>query len=80
MEKEYEVLVVSQFTLYSVLKGNKPDFHNAMNPQQALELYETFLREMRARYIPDRIKNGAFGEYMNVALVGDGPVTIELNY
>jgi len=34
-QQNYEVLLVSQFTLYCVLKGNKPDFHNAMNPDQA---------------------------------------------
>ena len=80
MQKGFEVLVVSQFTLYSVLKGNKPDFHNAMASEQAREIYERFLAEMRSRYSPDRVQNGAFGQYMNVALVGDGPVTIELNY
>ena len=80
MQKGFEVLVVSQFTLYSVLKGNKPDFHNAMASEQAREIYERFLAEMRSRYLPDRVQNGAFGQYMNVALVGDGPVTIELNY
>ena len=25
-----EILIVSQFTLYGILKGNKPDFHGAM--------------------------------------------------
>lgn len=80
LDKGYEVLVVSQFTLYSVLKGNKPDFHNAMAPDKARELYEYFLSEIRSRYAPDRIQNGAFGEYMNVSLINDGPVTIELNY
>lgn len=80
INKGFEVLVISQFTLYSVLKGNKPDFHNAMNPEQARELYEMFLSEMRAKYVPERIQNGAFGEYMNVSLVNDGPVTIEVNY
>lgn len=30
-----EVLAVSQFTLYGILKGNKPDFHAAMPAEQA---------------------------------------------
>jgi D-tyrosyl-tRNA(Tyr) deacylase len=30
-----ELLLVSQFTLYTELKGNKPDFHQAMQPTQA---------------------------------------------
>ena len=27
-----EVLCVSQFTLFNIMKGNKPDFHLAMAP------------------------------------------------
>ena len=27
----YQILLVSQFTLYHQLKGSKPDFHGAMN-------------------------------------------------
>jgi D-tyrosyl-tRNA(Tyr) deacylase len=80
MDKNFEVLIVSQFTLYSVLKGNKPDFHNAMAGEQAREFYERFIEEARNKYRADRIQTGAFGQYMNVSLVNDGPVTIEVNY
>ena len=31
----YEVLMVSQFTLYGRLKGNKPDFSQAMPVEKA---------------------------------------------
>ena len=31
-QEGFEVLLVSQFTLHAVLKGNKPDFHHAMPP------------------------------------------------
>ena len=34
MDRGYEVLLVSQFTLFGILKGNKPDFHYAMPPVQ----------------------------------------------
>ncbi len=30
-----EIMAVSQFTLYGILKGNKPDFHSAMEAEQA---------------------------------------------
>lgn len=30
MDINGEVLAVSQFTLYGIMKGNKPDFHGAM--------------------------------------------------
>jgi D-tyrosyl-tRNA(Tyr) deacylase len=29
VNKDFQVLLVSQFTLYGKLKGNKPDFHDA---------------------------------------------------
>lgn len=80
VDKGFEVLIVSQFTLFAVLKGNKPDFHNAMNPNQALEFYQQFVQTARERYDTSKVQTGAFGEYMNVHMVGDGPVTIELNY
>lgn len=35
MQKNYEVLLISQFTLYGKLKGNRLDFHNALGPEQA---------------------------------------------
>ena len=31
MDMKYDILLVSQFTLYAVLKGNKPDFHKGKN-------------------------------------------------
>lgn len=80
VDKGFEVLIVSQFTLYAVLKGNRPDFHNAMNPNQAIEVYQQFVQAAREKYDPSKVQTGSFGEYMNVHTVGDGPVTIELNY
>lgn len=35
---------MSQFTLHAVLKGNKPDFHNSMKPDQAKEMYHQLVR------------------------------------
>ena len=32
---KYDLLLVSQFTLFATLKGNKPDFHHAMGPAAA---------------------------------------------
>uniref|UniRef100_A0A803JY86 D-aminoacyl-tRNA deacylase n=1 Tax=Xenopus tropicalis TaxID=8364 RepID=A0A803JY86_XENTR len=78
MDKQYEVLCVSQFTLQCVLKGNKPDYHMAMPSEQAEPFYNVFLQQMRKAYKPELIQDGKFGAYMQVNIQNDGPVTIEL--
>ena len=55
-ENGYEILCVSQFTLYHTLKGNKPDFHHAMNPTAAESFYNQFLTALRAQYDEDKVK------------------------
>jgi len=74
-----EVLCVSQFTLQCVLKGNKPDFHEAMAGEQSKIMYDKFLDDMKKNYDPEKIKNGVFGAHMVVSIDNDGPVTIEVN-
>lgn len=32
-------MAVSQFTLYGQMKGNKPDFHSAMEAEKAREMF-----------------------------------------
>jgi D-tyrosyl-tRNA(Tyr) deacylase len=39
MQKGFGVLVVSNFSLYGVLKGNKPDFHKSLAPEESEPLY-----------------------------------------
>ncbi|KAL4204684.1 hypothetical protein AMTRI_Chr01g111130 [Amborella trichopoda] len=79
MQKHYEVLLVSQFTLYGILKGNKPDFHVAMPPQNAKIFYASLVDKFRRSYDVDAIKDGVFGTMMKVHLVNDGPVTMQLD-
>lgn len=77
---EKEVLLVSQFTLYGTAKrGNKPDFHQAMAPDQARLKYAEFVEKVKHIYRADKVKDGAFGEMMQVELVNDGPVTFTLS-
>ncbi|XP_027696147.1 D-aminoacyl-tRNA deacylase 1 [Vombatus ursinus] len=78
MDKQYEVLCVSQFTLQCILKGNKPDYHMAMPAEQAETFYNNFLEQLRKAYKPELVKDGKFGAYMQVHIQNDGPVTIEL--
>ncbi|KAI4371031.1 hypothetical protein MLD38_019308 [Melastoma candidum] len=79
MQKDFEVLLVSQFTLYGFLKGNKPDFHLAMPPQQARPFYDSLVERFGKAYKKEAIKDGVFGAMMNVSLVNDGPVTMQLD-
>ncbi|CAB1344617.1 unnamed protein product [Coregonus sp. 'balchen'] len=78
MDREYEVLCVSQFTLQCILKGNKPDFHAAMPAELAQPFYNNILEHLRSTYKPEMIKDGQFGAKMQVHIQNDGPVTIEL--
>ncbi|PFH37499.1 histidyl-tRNA synthetase [Besnoitia besnoiti] len=76
-DRDYEVLVVSQFTLLGHLKkGNKPDFHAAMGADQARTFFERVVTEMRRQYKPEKIQTGKFQHRMRVQLVNDGPVTL----
>ena len=69
------MLVVSQFTLYGdVRKGRRPSFDEAAPPDDARNLYEALVRELRAAHVP--VSTGEFQAMMHVELVNDGPVTM----
>ncbi|CAL1530493.1 unnamed protein product [Lymnaea stagnalis] len=78
MDMGYEVLCISQFTLEARLKGNKPDFSDAMAPGAAQLFYNQFLEALKTQYKPDKIQDGKFAAYMQVHIQNDGPVTIPL--
>ena len=69
-------MVVSQFTLHAkTKKGNRPSFIEAARPEDAIPLYEAFVK----RLILDsqsQVLTGQFGANMQVNLCNDGPVTI----
>lgn len=75
-ELEGEILLVSQFTLYGFLNGNKPDFHEAMKSDEAGPLFDKFVQYVKEKYVPDRIQTGAFGTDMTVSIENDGPATL----
>lgn len=69
------VLAVSQFTLSGdVRKGRRPSFIRAARPELAVPLYEAYCQGLRDLGIP--VETGVFQAHMDVAMVGDGPVTI----
>ncbi|XP_021907578.1 D-tyrosyl-tRNA(Tyr) deacylase [Carica papaya] len=79
VQRNYGVLLVSQFTLYGFLKGNKPDFHVAMAPQKAKTFYASLVEKFQRSYSSEAVKDGVFGAMMKVNLVNDGPVTMQLD-
>lgn len=78
-DNNLEILCVSQFTLYAVLKGNKPDFHESMRAELSREFFDSFVEKLRLSYAPEKIKVGRFGAKMAVNITNDGPVTITLD-
>ena len=73
-----QALCVSQFTLYGdCRKGRRPSYDQAAAPDQALQLYESFVKSLRQLGIPT--ETGRFRAMMDVELVNDGPVTLLLD-
>src|SRR4051812_26795538 len=71
-------LVVSQFTLYGVARGQRrPSFIAAAPADQARELYEKFSEALRSLGVT--VATGVFQARMSVELVNEGPVTILLD-
>jgi D-tyrosyl-tRNA(Tyr) deacylase len=71
------VLVVSQFTLAAdTQKGLRPSFSSAMPPAEAEQLYDYFVKSLRAQH--DKVATGIFAADMQVSLLNDGPVTFML--
>ena len=70
-------LVVSQFTLAADLRGNRPGFSTAADPQTGNRLYQHFTAAVATMGVP--VANGIFGADMAVSLTNDGPVTIWLD-
>ncbi len=76
MESKGEILVISQFTLHaSTKKGNRPSYIKAAKPETAVTLYHKFIEALK--FVTNiEVKQGVFGDHMDVSLVNDGPVTI----
>lgn len=71
------LLSVSQFTLFGdVRKGTRPSFTRAAPPEVAISAWERFNERVREQGVD--VATGTFGASMQVALVNDGPVTIQL--
>ena len=78
-DKDLNVLVVSQFTLFGNLtKGFRPSFNRAASPDLGKTLYECFVERM-TKELGKSVPTGRFGAHMEVEAVDHGPVTILLD-
>ena len=74
-----EAMVISQFTLYGdARRGKRPSFTAAAEPERANELYEYFVRALKALGVR-KVATGKFQAMMDVSLTNAGPVTILLD-
>jgi D-tyrosyl-tRNA(Tyr) deacylase len=79
MDNQYELLLISQFTLFgSLKKGSRPSFHNAAIPHFALEEYRKFIQIIRNNF-SGHLATGEFGADMQIQSIDDGPVTLWLD-
>ncbi len=73
-----EVLVVSQFTLYSTCtKGRRPEFTSSAEPRKGEQIYEKFVGEV-SEILGKKTQTGEFGAMMEVTSINDGPATFIL--
>ena len=71
-----DIIVVSQFTLHaSYKKGNRPSWIRAAGHEQAISMYERFVKAL-SEGLGKPVGTGIFGADMQVELINDGPVTI----
>jgi D-tyrosyl-tRNA(Tyr) deacylase len=75
-EKPYPLLVVSEITLISDFKENKPEFINSPSKEIAERIYLEFVERLKEQNF--KVEKGAFGEFMEIENKNLGPVSFYL--
>ena len=77
-DANYEILIVSQFTLYAdTKKGRRPSFTEAASPEKASDIFNQLINAFEQTGLD--IKTGKFQSHMMIELINDGPVTIVID-
>ena len=75
LENNLELLVISQFTLYSdTRRGRRPGFSKAAPRTDAKSIFDQTVGLFKESAL--KVVTGIFGEHMLINLSNDGPVTI----
>lgn len=72
-ESNSEVLILSNFTIYGNISGNKFNFNKNMKCEEAREYFEEVIKEFKKQYNGENVKNGIFQTYLNIECIIDGP-------
>ena len=77
LNKNGEVLIISQFTLFAnIKKGNRPSWNQAASFKKGEFLYNKFIEMFNLLYKKENIQTGSFGANMSINLINHGPATI----
>lgn len=75
-DMDFEILLISQFTLCHKMKGTKPDFHNAMKAEDANSMFLALRDLLSKEYSPEKVQTGQFQAYQIIKQELDGPFTL----
>jgi len=78
-DREYELLLISQFTLFgSLQKGFRPSFNHAAPLGFAVSKYREFIQLIKQKFT-GHLATGEFGADMKIQSIDDGPVSLWLD-
>ena len=69
----------SLFTSHTLHVHCQPDFHRAMGPGEASDMFDELVLKVKGSLGEAKVATGQFGANMQVSLTNDGPVTMMLD-